>query len=518
MIKKSIYRFMYANSNFSTKALILCFALSCMFTQNILGQSFLWAKAINGNIVSSSVATDVVGNIYVAGVFAGPTITFGGTTLINTGVNTMFLAKFDQSGNCHWAKCANGLGYHGKAAVTTDHLNNVYVSGSFDSGILDFGVNAISGTKRSNMFIAQYNTNGYINWINTADGYTESIYAAPDSFGNVILAGRFQDILNIDYFTLDNGAFNFPGIFAVKYNHYGVCLWAKELMSGNNTDDDVFCIVAHIGGSFYLANSINGHNQIAKFDYNGNWVGGSAWGTPVSAMCIDPFGNLYSSQTNTINKYNINDTLIHTFNLVDSGYCITTGLATDSVGNLYISGWFSQPDIKFGGTTITNNGVNDMFLAKYGPDTNFIWVKHYGGTNDDKATSVATFGNNVYMTGDFKSPSITIDTDNFTTTGYDMVLVMYGDSTLATVDLHENQTLLRVYPNPASSFINVDFGKSGIEGLSITNCIGVPMELNFVKTGFNTIKINVGSFPNGLYYITTISKLKNSTEQFIVQH
>ena len=174
MIKKSIYRFMYANSNFSTKALILCFALSCMFTQNILGQSFLWAKATNGNIVSSSVATDMVGNIYVAGVFAGPTITFGGTTLINTGVGSLFLAKYDKMGNVIWARGAGDLGLNGTATVETDKFGDVYVTGFFYNSVLTFDTFVLTSWATSNLYVAQFDTSGNLNWAKASSGFAKT--------------------------------------------------------------------------------------------------------------------------------------------------------------------------------------------------------------------------------------------------------------------------------------------------------------------------------------------------------
>jgi len=65
-----------------------------------------WAKGFGGDYVdkANELATDADGNVYMAGEFYSSSITFGSTTLYNTGVSDIFIVKFDSSGQVIWAQ------------------------------------------------------------------------------------------------------------------------------------------------------------------------------------------------------------------------------------------------------------------------------------------------------------------------------------------------------------------------------------------------------------------------------
>ena len=87
-------------------------------------------------------------------------------------------------------------------------------------------------------------------------------------------------------------------------------------------------------------------------------------------------------------------------------FCYNT--ATDVNGNVYITGKFSSPTIKFGAFTLTNNGGgwSDIFIVKYDPNGNVLWAKSEGESYGEKANSITpdTVGN-VIITGEFDSNS-----------------------------------------------------------------------------------------------------------------
>ncbi len=59
------------------------------------------------------------------------------------------------------------------------------------------------------------------------------------------------------------------------------------------------------------------------------------------------------------------------------------GIHTDTSGNIYVVGRFSQPTITIGSTTLTctTGSIGDnIFVAKYDATGNPIWAKNYGGT------------------------------------------------------------------------------------------------------------------------------------------
>ena len=102
---------------------ILFFAL--LFISRIVNAqtpNFVWAKGFGGldNENVSSVATDINGNVFMAGNFLSDTLNFDSLSLSNTNQNTssftylksdIFIAKFDNEGNTLWAKNAIGNKY-----------------------------------------------------------------------------------------------------------------------------------------------------------------------------------------------------------------------------------------------------------------------------------------------------------------------------------------------------------------------------------------------------------------------
>src|SRR5262245_14468925 len=104
-----------------------------------------WAKGgggVDGEYVGG-IVTDANGNIYIVGYYWSPTITFGTTTLPNSGASDIFLVKYDVSGNLLWAKRAAGTGQDYATSITTDANGNIYVTGYFDSGQISFGASML---------------------------------------------------------------------------------------------------------------------------------------------------------------------------------------------------------------------------------------------------------------------------------------------------------------------------------------------------------------------------------------
>ena len=97
-------------------------------------------------------------------------------------------------------------------------------------------------------------------------------------------------------------------------------------------------------------------------------------------------------------------------------------ISTDASGNVYITGYFKSPTITFGTTTLTNNSTAndaDIFVVKYDSAGTVIWAKSAGGTGNDFGNGISATGDgNVYITGQFASPTITFGTTTLTNNSY----------------------------------------------------------------------------------------------------
>ena len=80
------------------------------------------------------------------------------------------------------------------------------------------------------------------------------------------------------------------------------------------------------------------------------------------------------------------------------------GVTVDDTGNAYVTGDYrGTAAVDFGNGSILPGtlGGSDIFVAKYNPSGNCVWVKSMGGTGDDYGTGIAwtPVGDKVYATG-----------------------------------------------------------------------------------------------------------------------
>lgn len=87
----------------------------------------------------------------------------------------------------------------------------------------------------------------------------------------------------------------------------------------------------------------------------------------------------------------------------DIGY----GIGIDSQGFIYVTGCFTSVAAfgEEGGLTyVSSSGSTDIFIAKYAPDGNFLWVKKAGGQGEDCAQNLSIdIYDNIFITGYFEN-------------------------------------------------------------------------------------------------------------------
>jgi len=168
--------------------------------------NILWAKSAtgSGNDIGTGLSIDASGDIYVTGYYSSPTIAFGKDTLTNfssNDSNSIFIVKYDSSGNIIWATSpkgyfsdANYLGRNnsGVANVSVDTKGDVYVAGQFSSPTIIFGSDTLvndTNNGTNDVYIAKFGTptSTNVSNINTAPTLM-TVYPNPTS-GNVHFSG-----------------------------------------------------------------------------------------------------------------------------------------------------------------------------------------------------------------------------------------------------------------------------------------------------------------------------------------
>jgi len=154
--------------------------------------------------------------------------------------------------------------------------------------------------------------------------------------------------------------------FVIKFNSSDTKQWTKKLGTAQN--DLANGVATDSSGNFYVTGFTYQH-------LDGNTSAGNA----------DLF----------VVKYNSSGTKQWTNQLGTSSNDKANGVATDSSGNVYVAGG------TYGGLDgNTGSGVNDLFVVKYNSSGTKQWTNQLGSSSRDYANDVATDSSgNVYVTG-----------------------------------------------------------------------------------------------------------------------
>jgi uncharacterized protein YjdB len=182
---------------------------------------------------------DNLGNLFICGNFQSTNITAGSTTLLNTAPNNnSFVARYDTAGNLKWIKAVTSAWYNKAYSVAADLSGNVFIAGLCKGDtvrILDTTVVLGIGPNAQGMYVAKCDSDGHLLWI-TANRHTNSTFSnvsvplnfhiRVDDAGNAYFAGKFFETdtlgsIPIVYGTTDN-------TFMAKYSGVdGTVVWAK---------------------------------------------------------------------------------------------------------------------------------------------------------------------------------------------------------------------------------------------------------------------------------------------------
>ena len=289
----------------------------------------------------------------------------------------------------------------------------------------------------------------------TDTGYSEVRTTAVDANGNVYVAGDFSGTINIGATTLTAGAGE--GVFVAKWSSASRSfVWAQR--AGGAISDYVEAIAVS-GNSVYIAggfrsltadfgsfNLVNANQDasafsgdlfIAKLTDAGasasfTWAqrAGGTQGEAVNDLVVA--GNsLYIAGGSTSASFQLGNTTLTNVGkysafvakLTDAGTAATVTWAQGAAGTggssfdkLVVDGATVvvagdlEGTVSFGtpATTITSAGDYDMLVAKLtdlGSSAQYVWAQSAGGTKSDFVRGLAKNGNNIYVAGDFSSPT-----------------------------------------------------------------------------------------------------------------
>lgn len=370
--------------------------------------------------------------------------------------------SYTQAPNWQWAIMGASLDHEDLSAVTTDPSGNVYITGYFAGDSIVFGNQSLYNNTPGfdDLFIAKYDASGNLIW---AHAYGEGsddkgTSLASDANGNIYLAGLFySSTITFGSHTLTNTGT--CDIFIVKYDQAGNILdaWNEggfavdipHSITVDNSDNLIvtgrFSSLSITFGSTTIMQAGSMDVFTVKYDASGNvlWAKGAGSGSN------------------------------------DEGHSVKT----DPAGNIYIAGYFNQT-ASFGNLSVTSAGSSDIFIAKYDPSGNIIWVKRAGDDLEDVCKSIYVDADgHCYAGGNFRSATI-----------------QFGS------------TILNAAPTGSNSFIaGFDSSGNSVWALSAAG----DCRLNGV-TGYNSTIYACGNFLDDTLTFGPYSLIANDDDMFLL--
>lgn len=403
-----------------------------------------WAKRAGGNsdTYATGIAADSVGNTFITGFFNADTATFGSLKLINTSGYDAFLVKYDANGNALWAKQGTGNYSDRPFEITLDKNGNIYLAGSFSSDVLTFGSVTLSNGFTGNdedVFVGKFDNNGNAVWLTKGSGdYNEEARGlGVDGAGNVYVSG-YSASSGISFGSY-SGSVDYYDIFVAKLNSSGVPQWLK-VVGGSGAEQ-----------SLNLATDASGNSYVSGF-YNSSSV---AFGT------YSVTGNS-SSFSSFLAKYDANGNALWANGCTQDYYTESymRRVKLDAQGNPYVFGYYDTDSLDLGAITLYNNSLQggggdslfDVFVAKYKSNGVLAWAHSAGGAKSDYGFGMALDKNsNLYVSGEYQSPSIT-----------------FGNTTLSSTNQNGDMFITNTM---ATSALTPDICMVTTDSLSINNIV-----------------------------------------------
>lgn len=366
-------------------------AFGTTFTRAGSDEAFIVKYTLTGTVswftrVSSTaldegyaIALDSAGGLVVAGSTQGTATTAYnsdgtafGTTITTTGLVDGFVVKYSIAGNVQWFAKMGGTAGDISWGITTDSENNVYVTGyhgaatftAFNSDGTAFGT-TLPNQGALSTFLVKYNSTGSVQWVaqmaGTNTNVTNAYAIVSDTSDNLHVVLRSLGGLVVynsngtTFATLSTATS--PATCLVTYNSSGTALRTRVVNSGSSplticrdSANNIF-----VGGSF---------------------TAGNARSLGPSATVAFTIANRGSADAVLV-KYRANGSPWWAARIASTQQDIAYGVATDSSGNIYVTGGiggtlgggagraFNADGTGFGSGDSIN--FSRAFLVKYNP-------------------------------------------------------------------------------------------------------------------------------------------------------
>lgn len=231
--------------------------------------ALVWAHRIGGtaNDQGHGITADLSGNVYITGYFKGIVDFDPGANVANltgNGIEDIFVAKYDSSGNYLWAHSAGGANTDIGQSIAVDYMGNVLVTGNFNGASVDFDPGpatvSLSTNGMADIFVASYNDTGKLNWAKSigSDSTDDGLGIITDLHRSVFVTGYFRDTADFDPGpnVTDLISAGNQDIYILKLDSAGNFSWVKQI-GGTGADAGNAIDIDYVG-AVYLTGYYSG--------------------------------------------------------------------------------------------------------------------------------------------------------------------------------------------------------------------------------------------------------------------
>ena len=270
------------------------------------------------------------------------------------------------TGKPMWQLGFGGDGMDVPRGVAVGANNEVYVAGYFD-GTADFGgpVGKKTAVGGSDGFLAKLTADGKMAWMQQLGSKRDDDAKAVAARGDrVVVVGNFLDEIKAGEYT--HKAVGSDDLFAVAYDKDGVAQWLWTL--GGIDSDGANAVAASPDGGWIIGGSYSDSITI------GTTVFKSKGKTDAILVKLDASGDMQWIKTFG-GRYD--DTIMR--------------VAVDANNNIYVAGHFADSSDWGGPKPLKAHGGsdNDIVLAKYDTNGDYVWAKNFGNMFNDVAGGLA---------------------------------------------------------------------------------------------------------------------------------
>ncbi len=371
------------------------------------------------------------------------------------------IIKLDKLGNFVWSRI-NQTGTNPIITEMIATSNNVffagYYTGTFSMQTTNGPTPNVQEYPNSfSLFIGCYDMNGMVIWLNRLRPSSSNLpKLAADIFTNELyVSGNMGNQLSVNNTIIFPSAWS-NDIYLLKFSSLGNLSWGKNITSSNSKTINHISVGAsgiYLAGSFIFPNT-NSPINFGDPSHPENYISRVNPSSTSDGFIASykPNGNLNytrqvigvgNEQCNLINEkdsQNINcltqcQSRVNTFfnhpfypnftgrgadndlylwklnkdgiiQKVESCQTLKDGASevlcskTDSIGNLYVAGYFNA-NILIGDNRIVGDLGEDGFIMKYNKQGKLVWYKVIGGNGNDRINDIAIQGNKIYLIGNF---------------------------------------------------------------------------------------------------------------------